>query len=320
MKVTSTDMSMDRYQDGCKCEICVEDSVTETVQLYKVTSKFAITTLTCLDQLAIKEDCSCDIKSCVNHPRHLLFLLDGSDSFNRTYDDGKSSWFSNVKTFLKNFIMEAKFNARTAPVMISIYQFSGDNQNVKTYKAGSGGRVHPTDPKSTAVHWRCELDLECMNWKSPHAMEQIMGKIDSIQPLDGNGLMSLFLQDACLPSFLAKSDKAIGNAPEGIEPKDWQQERIMIILTDSQWDTTGVHNLEGKQVTENEIVKSTTNSYDRVYVASGDVSRITPGMMSSNYFANRLSTPGNKAHLFTQDTMTVELQTFKKKIFADLNL
>ena len=69
--------------DDCVCEICIgrlnnkftlannicyifsDDVTTESVQYYTVKSKFTVSTLTCLDHLAVREDCECDVKQCV---------------------------------------------------------------------------------------------------------------------------------------------------------------------------------------------------------------------------------------------------------------
>ena len=42
-----------------------DDTTTESVQYYTVRSKFTVSTLTCLDHLAVREDCECDVKQCV---------------------------------------------------------------------------------------------------------------------------------------------------------------------------------------------------------------------------------------------------------------
>ena len=42
-----------------------DDVTTESVQYYTVKSKFTVSTLTCLDHLAVREDCECDVKQCV---------------------------------------------------------------------------------------------------------------------------------------------------------------------------------------------------------------------------------------------------------------
>ena len=43
----------------------LDDTKTESVQYYTVRSKFTVSTLTCLDHLAVREDCECDVKACV---------------------------------------------------------------------------------------------------------------------------------------------------------------------------------------------------------------------------------------------------------------
>ena len=119
-----------------KPRVCVENSATESVQFYTVRSKFHVTTFTCLDNLAVKvqssfdsgdtgliqDDCECITKSGCERPIHLVFVIDGSDSFN--YDimkDGKkeSSWFEKIKHFLVDFIESANFDQRSVPTLLS---------------------------------------------------------------------------------------------------------------------------------------------------------------------------------------------------------
>merc|ERR1719402_647540 len=115
MKMTTAEQTalQQRYVDDYVCEICIDDAITESVQYYTVKSKFTVSTLTCLDHLAVREDCECDVKQCVIKPRHLVFLLDSSDSFNKAEDAETISWFNRSKTFVTDFLSEANFDKIT---------------------------------------------------------------------------------------------------------------------------------------------------------------------------------------------------------------
>lgn len=308
-----------RRMDDCSCELCIEESVTESVQYYTVRSKFTVSTLTCLDNLAVRDDCDCDVKSCVVRPRHFVFVVDGSDSFNRSLPNGQT-WFDEVKKFIEEFLSNANFDKRSAPSIVSVYQFSGLKQHVADYKPGTGGKVDrgANDPKPD-YHYRCEINMEYFNATSLTKKMNMIKSIQNMDALEGNGQLCLALQDLSLPSFIEKSEQSMGAAPAGTNPADWVPERVLIVITDSQWDLNGLKDASGNPATEATIVANTRNAYDRVYSASGDIV-LSARMQSPAYLMNQLSKPAERATLFTSETIEKNFAAFRQKIFDDMNL
>lgn len=88
-------------------QICVENKTTESVQLFTIKSKFAVKTLTALQDLVVADDCECLNRA--PPPRHFVFLIDSSDSFNSGDSNSPDqSWFELTKKFLIDFIKQGK--------------------------------------------------------------------------------------------------------------------------------------------------------------------------------------------------------------------
>jgi len=294
--------------DDCVCEICIDESRTESVQYYTVRSKFTVSTLTCLDHLAVREDCECDVKQCVVKPRHLIFLLDSSDSMG-----GK--WFTKSKEFVSNFLQEARFDKRTAPTVISVYNFSGIKPAAKDYVPGSDG----AGPAPEMPHYRVEIDAKVWNGTSFKAKQELIEKVEKAPQLDGNGQLYLILQDLSSGSFLEKSEKAMGKAPAGTSKDDWQPERILVIVSDNEWDLNGLKDSNGKPAEKEKIASQVRESYDRIYTAMGSETSDASMTLPSTGL-NQFAKPTQKSFLFNSETIDESFKKMTSKIFDDLNL
>jgi len=296
-----------RYMDDCVCEICIDDSKTESVQYYTVRSKFTVSTLTCLDHLAVREDCECDVKACVVKPRHLIFVLDSSDSF--------GSWFDESKQFVSNFLQEAHFDKRTAPTVVSVYNFSGIKAVAKDYVPGTDGK----GPGPEMPHYRIEIDAKVWNGSSFKAKQELIKKVEEAPQLDGNGQLYLVLQDLSLGSFLEKSEKAMGSAPPGTPKDDWQPERVLVIVSDNEWDLNGLKDQTGNAAEKEKIVANVRNSYNRIYTAMGSET-FDASMTLPSSGLNQFAKPNQKSFLFNTETINETFKNMTNKIFDDLNL
>ena len=141
-----------------------------------------------------------------------------------------------------------------------------------------------------------------------------------------------------MKSFLNKSDAAMGTAPPGTKPEDWSTERILVVISDTDWDLNGLKDLNGKEADENSVIQSTRAAYNKIYTAMG--SETSDARLSLPSFGlNRLSKPSAKSTLFDSgeliewssynmahikknisENMVKSLDGMKKKIFGDLNL
>ena len=113
----------------------------------------------------------------------------------------------------------------------------------------------------------------------------------SVQPLTTN------IKDLSMKSFLDKSDAAMGTAPPGTKPEDWSTERILIVISDTDWDLNGLKDSNGKETDENSVIQSTKAAYSKIYTAMG--SEASDARLSLPSFGlNRLSKPSAKSTLF----------------------
>ena len=113
----------------------------------------------------------------------------------------------------------------------------------------------------------------------------------SAQPLTIN------IKDLSMKSFLDKSDAAMGTAPPGTKPEDWSTERILIVISDTDWDLNGLKDSNGKETDENSVIQSTKAAYSKIYTAMG--SEASDARLSLPSFGlNRLSKPSAKSTLF----------------------
>ena len=113
-------------------------------------------------------------------------------------------WFTKSKEFVSNFLKQgnwhftnrvrpsilAGFEKRTAPTVISVYNFSGIKPAAKDYKPGSDG----AGPTPEIPHYRIEIDAKVWNGTSDIAKKEMIEKVEKAPQLDGNGQLYLVLQ------------------------------------------------------------------------------------------------------------------------------
>merc|ERR1712183_866424 len=119
--------------------------------------------------------------------------------------------------------------------------------------------------------------------------------------------------------ILDKSDAAMGKAPPGTKPEDWSTERILIVISDTDWDLNGLKDPNGKAADESSVINATRAAYNKIDTAMG--SETPDARLNLPPFGiNRLSKPSAKSTLFDSANMVNSLDGMKKKIFGDLNL
>ena len=84
----------------------------------------------------------------------------------------------------------ARFDKRTAPTVISVYNFSGIKPAAKDYVPGSDG----VGPAPEMPHYRVEIDAKVWNGTSFKAKQELIEKVEKAPQLDGNGQLYLILQ------------------------------------------------------------------------------------------------------------------------------
>ena len=102
--------------------------------------------------------------------------------------------YHNLPTRLRYIIVYpiplARFDKRTAPTVISVYNFSGVKPAAKDYVPGSDG----VGPAPEMPHYRVEIDAKVWNGTSFKAKQELIEKVEKAPQLDGNGQLYLILQ------------------------------------------------------------------------------------------------------------------------------
>jgi len=290
-------------------QICVENKTTESVQLFTIKSKFSVKTLTALQDLVVADDCECLNRA--PPPRHFVFLIDSSDSFNSGDSNSPDkSWFELTKKFLIDFIKQGNF--ASGPVSVSIYNFSGYSQGSAKYKPGSRGLIDSTNP-SLGVHYRIEVDNIYLSNISKRRQDDLVKKIEGMDSLDGNGLMWLALQDMSLPAFQSGAKTAF--ARSGIVDPDIQN--ILIVITDTEWDLKGLKDTRGALAKEEVIIQSTKNSFNRVFALSGSQMDPLPAFVKSPDFQlAQMTTKREDLIFFGPKSFALKLDELQRKLFS----
>jgi len=111
----------------------------------------------------------------------------------------------------------------------------------------------------------------------------------------------------------------MGKAPPGTSKDEWQPERIMVIVSDNEWDLNGLKDSNGKPAEKEKIISRVRESYDRIYTAMG--SETFDGSMSlPSTGLNQFAKPTPKSFLFSSETIDESFKNMTSKIFDDLNL
>ena len=83
---------------------------------------------------------------------------------------------------MQEFIQKADFKKLDAPVLISVYNFSGQGFAVKNYVPGNGGFIVPNQPHS-GMHYVCEVFNADVNGLSAFSKKDILEKIEKMEPI-----------------------------------------------------------------------------------------------------------------------------------------
>ena len=89
----------------------------------------------------------------------------------------------------------------------------------------------------------------------------------------------------------------MGKAPAGTLEDEWQPERILIIISDSDWDLNGLKDPNGKLAEKEKITSQVRASFDRIYTAMG-TEKLDVSMLLPSRGLNQFAKPNQKSILF----------------------
>lgn len=274
----------------------MDDVITESVQYYTIKTQFQMTTLTSLDDLKYQDSCECrDISLEGNKAAlQLIFIIDGSDSFNNKRTKG-AGMFELATNWVNNFIRTSNFSKRgDMASIITVIQFSGISQYTKEYIPGVGnGKIDDNFnliPAEATRLGKANDDLD--HWRFEVTPFDAREKFVAMRPdpLDGNGQLFLCLQDLTIPNgqFQVLMDTKLKQASSGESPKS--VERVLIVLSDDEWDVGDLSCYDSETGTfqsasSSTIIDATNDFFNNVYVvtigANGKCSKDVENMRRS---------------------------------------
>jgi len=201
-----------------------------------ISSNFNVVTKAKLDSVAVGGDCECH-----DLPKPLIdvvMLVDGSDSFGNKAKDTSGALveaFPSTLEYIQNNFVPKMSQALNNRNTFTLVQFSGVSQLEGAYVPGSNG-----DAGSGLKHYNVEVPT------------QTVGRIRDItgaNQLDGNGQLYLCAQDLCLSGFTNQ----LSRAARPIEKQE--RKRILICITDEEWDIKNLKNDRGQKTSREEVCK-----------------------------------------------------------------
>ena len=89
----------------------------------------------------------------------------------------------------------------------------------------------------------------------------------------------------------------MGRAPAGTPEDGWKPERILVIVSDSDWKLNELKDSNGKPAEKEKIIAQVKASYDRIYTAMGS-ENMNSLMLLPSHGLNRFAKPTQKSVLF----------------------
>ena len=163
-----------------------------------------------LSDLLIDNECQCEgepVKPVL--PLELVFVIDGSDSFNQGVRNQrglieKEASFKYTCEWVANFVKSINPSHYPA-VVVSVFQFSGQKSHEARYKPGSGGLA------STSIDgvkdWHYKTILKPTLLRPNMSTVNLVDTIKKQEQLDSNCQLFLCLQDLGMSNFLAQMDQ-----------------------------------------------------------------------------------------------------------------
>lgn len=168
----------------------------------------------------------------------VVFLVDGSDSFDRTKIEGAgvtemggvkrgSSQFNECMKWCGEMLWDKIVPNTDAGVVATVVQFSGIKALENSYQEDNDGWA--LDKSTGLKHYNVELQPQQVN-----ANNNQTDKLFATNALDGNSQLFLALRDMSNTKFVNQ----LNNATYQPDVKNvvWQKRRVLVVITDDEWD------------------------------------------------------------------------------------
>jgi hypothetical protein len=291
-------------------KICVQSPEVVSQGEINIHARVNVTTKAKLDEITVAGSCGCDGPPPPPPDKiydiDIVFLVDGSDSFERTkINDLRSkhitqsglkesrSQFAEAMQWCGDFVNNLGSH-RVGKTTSTIVQFSGIKKLEDRYEPDNDGDAFVGDDR--LKHYKVEYGPKLLE-----GQDGDLEKMHEVESLDGNSQLYLALQDMSSDKFIAKLNDLL---PLGDENRI--RKRILVIITDEEWD---VRNLKSS-TSLNDSISSEADLDDDIAPARRSVSG-----RSRISRAERAVVP-HFAHSKYTDMFTIIVRTNKVK---DLN-
>jgi len=232
-------------------KICVKAPEIVMSSDINMSAAMAVSTKAKLESVSVGGDCACG-EAPPPPPREptpppvvtqktnveVVFLVDGSDSFDRTKIEGASttemggvkrgsSQFNESMKWCGQMLWDKIVPNTDAGVVATVVQFSGIKALENSYQEDNDGWA--LDESVGLKHYNVELQPQQVN-----ANNNQTDKLFAANPLDGNSQLFLALRDMSNPKFVNQ----LNNATYQPDVKNviWQKRRVLVVITDDEWD------------------------------------------------------------------------------------
>jgi len=224
-------------------KICVQSPEVVMSGDINIHAQVAIVTKAKLDSIAVKGNCACDDlpppppKVEVKTDLDIVFLVDGSDSFDGTKIQGDGAGVGGVKgnrtqfteamAWCGDFIQSELGNSWTDRSTATVVQFSGIKALESTYEPDNDGSAFADDSYPELMHYRVEHGPSAIT--DANRRDAVADKLRNVDSLDGNSQIFLALQDM-------SSEKFVGRLLSALPAGKNQRRRVLVTITDEEWD------------------------------------------------------------------------------------
>merc|ERR1712048_267123 len=275
-------------------KICVQSPEVVSQGAINIHAQVSVVTKAKLDEISVKGNCECGEKPLVE----LVIVIDGSDSYNNKVGGDEGAAFDSTLTWVCDLVDDIKDVDRTS---VSVVQFSGNKQLAASYKPGSLGKTSVAEIE----HFKIEVPSTKLSKKS-----DIKNKVMDCKGLDGNGQLYLCIQDLSMKQYT--DDLSVHTLK-----KNQDRQRVMIVVTDEEWDIHKLQDGFGGGLTDpKKVCQNLHKAYDRVYPCI--LRRDRYKKMNEDHIKNDLA-KGSVQDMYTDDWDRTSTAA-RKNIIADLNL
>jgi len=224
-------------------KICVQSPEVVMSGDINIHAQVAIVTKAKLDAISVQGNCSCDDlpppppKVEVKTDLDIVFLVDGSDSFDGTKIQGDGAGVGGVKgnrtqfteamAWCGDFIQSELGNSWTDRSTATVVQFSGIKALESTYEPDNDGSAFADDSYPELMHYRVEHGPSAIT--DANRRDAVADKLRNVDSLDGNSQIFLALQDM-------SSEKFVGRLLSALPAGKNQRRRVLVTITDEEWD------------------------------------------------------------------------------------